>query len=102
MLEAHRALSTPDTLRPPPTYLRIHRPEGPQGGPSSQRLYVGGPDHLAPLIGFFCNKLSEACGAINHRRRTNFSKACLDAGVRLPGIDLVGKLLDNLWWCSPW
>ena len=31
LLEAHRALDTPGTLGPPPTYLRIHRPEGLKG-----------------------------------------------------------------------
>jgi hypothetical protein len=57
-------------------------------GPVSISLDIGRPDHLAPLLCFSGNELSEARARHRHRYRAKFceSRECLldmDAGSRV-------------------
>jgi hypothetical protein len=57
-------------------------------------LYVGRPDHLAPLIGFIGDQLPEVGGHHWHWNAAQISKPRLHLGVGERGIDLPVELVD--------
>jgi hypothetical protein len=60
------------------------------------RLDVGSADHLAPLLGFIGDELSEVDRAHRHRHMAYLSHPRLDLGVDEAGVDLTIERLDDL------
>jgi hypothetical protein len=62
----------------------------------SLRLDVGGPDHLAPLLGFVGDELTEIGGREREHLATEIGKPRLDFGIGEAGIDLPVELVNNV------
>jgi hypothetical protein len=67
-------------------------------GRASLRLDIGGPDHLAPLLGFLRDQLPEVGGRARQRRTPHVGKARLERGLAKRGVDLLVELVDDLGW----
>ena len=59
-------------------------------------LDVGRPDHLAPLLGFVGDELSEVGGRARKHRAAQIGEPRLHLGIGEAGIDLLVELLDDL------
>src|SRR5262252_610421 len=66
------------------------------GLPRSLRLDVRCPDHLAPLLGFSGDELSELDRAHRHRHMAYLSHPRLDLGFDEARVDLTIERLDDL------
>jgi hypothetical protein len=66
------------------------------GVSASVRLDVGGPDHLAPLLCFGGNMLSELGWRTGKHDGAQVGKLLLDFWVGERGIDLSVELVDDL------
>src|SRR5215831_18808524 len=63
---------------------------------SSLRLDVGGPDHLAPFLGFLGDQLSELSRRSRQRRAAEVSETGLHLRVVESRVDLLVELVDDL------
>src|SRR5262249_42377434 len=63
---------------------------------SSLRLDVGGPDHLAPFLGFFGDQLAELGRRSRQRRAAEVSETGLHLRVVESRVDLLIELVDDL------
>src|SRR5262249_9966450 len=63
---------------------------------SSLRLDVGGPDHLAPVLGFFGDQLAELGRRSRQRRAAEVSETGLHLRVVESRVDLLIELVDDL------
>jgi hypothetical protein len=63
---------------------------------ASVRPDVGGPDHLAPLLGFVDYQLAKLGRRSRQRRAAEVGKPRLNFGVCKSGVDLRVKLVDDL------
>src|SRR3954452_12732192 len=63
---------------------------------SSLRLDVGGPDHLAPFLGFFGDQLAELNRRSRQRRAAEVSETGLHLRVVESRVDLLVELVDDL------
>src|SRR5215472_18688931 len=61
-------------------------------------LDVGRPDHLAPLLGFVGDELTEVAGRAWEHSATKVSKARLHLGVGEGGVDFAIELVDVFSW----
>src|SRR5215471_59967 len=68
----------------------------PPGLAGSLRLDVCGADHLAPLLGFSGDELSELDRAHRHRHMAYLSHPRLDLGFDEARVDLTIERLDDL------
>src|SRR5262249_41594813 len=65
---------------------------------SSLRLDVGGPDHLAPLLGFLSDELCEVGRLARKRGAAQLGEPRLDLGIGEARIDFLVKLVHYLGW----
>src|SRR5262245_56126899 len=64
---------------------------------ASLRLDVGGADHLAPLLDFIGDELSELAGRVRHRRYdSEFDEPLPDPAVEKGGIDQLVERRDDV------
>src|SRR5215467_136205 len=63
---------------------------------SSLRFDVGGPDHLAPFLGFFGDQLAELGRRSRQRRAAEVSETGLHLRVVESRVDLLIELVDDL------
>src|SRR6185437_14105224 len=64
--------------------------------PGSTGLDARELDHLAPLLGIFCDEFSEFSRRHRHRHSSYVGKPCLHLWIGKARIDLFVKLVDNL------
>src|SRR6516225_7300187 len=98
--------STKRASRAPPSiecHSRFGRGRGNGTGPetSSLRLDVGGPDHLAPFLGFLGDQLAELDRRSRQRRAAEVGETGLHLRVVEGRIDLLVELVDDLGGCVP-
>src|SRR5271169_556302 len=62
----------------------------------SLRFDVGGPDYLAPLLGFDDDELAELVWRHRHWNAAQVTEPLLDLGIGEAGIDLFVEPLDDL------
>src|SRR5262245_50380406 len=62
---------------------------------ASVRLDVGGPDHLAPLLGFVGDELAEFGGRHRHRHAAQIGEPRLDRGIGEAGVNCLVELVDD-------
>src|SRR5215472_9762803 len=67
---------------------------------SSLRLDVGGPDHLAPFLGFLGDQLAELDRRSRQRRAAEVSETGLHLRVVESRVDLLVELVDDLGRCG--
>src|SRR5262249_45390146 len=63
---------------------------------SSLRLDVGGPDHLAPFLGFLGDQLAELDRRSRQRRAAEVGETGLHLRVVESRVDLLVELVDDL------
>src|SRR5262249_11276498 len=63
---------------------------------SSLRLDVGGPDHLAPFLGFLCDQLAELGRRSRQRRAAEVSETGLHLRIVESRVDLLVEPVDDL------
>src|SRR5262249_12630174 len=63
---------------------------------SSLRLDVGGPDHLAPFLGFLGDELAKVCGRDDKRRHTQNGEPRFYLGIGEARVDLLVELVDDV------
>src|SRR5215475_10139960 len=64
----------------------------------SLHLDVGGPDHLAPFLGFLGDELAEVGRRADKRCASEVSEPRLDFGIGEGRVDLLVELVDDLSW----
>src|SRR5262249_20909589 len=65
-------------------------------------LDVGGPDHLAPFVGFFGDQLAELGRRSRQRRAAEVSETGLHLRIGESRVDLFVELVDDLGRRGPW
>ena len=66
------------------------------------RLDVGGPDHLAPLLGLVGDELAEVGGRADKRCASQVGKLRLHFGIGESSVNLFVELVDHLDRCGLW
>ena len=69
---------------------------GALAGDRLHRLDVGGPDHLAPFLGFLGDQVAELDRRSRQRRSAEVSETGLHLGVVESRVDLLVELVDDL------